>query len=311
VNYGDAPPKMKENGEFVYRIGTSIDDGTLKAYGSFNASAAALHGEAISDDQGHLGRVFPSLLVSAEAIASEKRDALVRDSWYPALGLMTTRVKENSTGGFYLAMQAAPNQRPHGHNDSGSFIVFHDGNPIFVDIGPEAYTAPRYKFSAQSAYHNLPTVGGVGQSNKGPNYRASDVHYSAGDARASVSMDLATAYPNEAGIARWTRTLTLDRTTDRIHLLENFHLQKKVSVQLSFMTPRVPTLGLGKVIFRTAKESTRDVVLSYDATLIVSTIEKIDLTDDWLVERWGETIYRVLLTSAAPTDKGQWAIELS
>jgi hypothetical protein len=311
VDYGDAPPKMEENGEFVYRIATSIDDGVLEAYGAFNASAAVLRGEALSDDQGHLGRVFPSLLVSAEAIASEKRDALVRDSWYPHLGLMTARIKENSADGFYLAMQAAPNQRPHGHNDSGSFIVFHDGDPILVDIGPEAYTAPRYKFSVQSAYHNLPTVGGVMQSNKEPNYRASDVHYSAGDSRASVSMNLASAYPDEAGIVRWIRTLTLDRTADRIHLLEDFQLRKKVPVQLSFMTPRLPTQESGKVVFSAANNSARGVALSYDATLIVPTIEKIDLTDDWLVGRWGKTIYRVLLTSVAPTDNGKWAIELS
>lgn len=310
VNYGDAPPKMEENGEFVYRIGNSIDDNVLKAYGAFNASAAVSRGEALSDDQGHLGRVFPSLLASAQAVASKKQDALVRDSWYPHLGLMTARVKEDTADGFYLALQAAPNQRPHGHNDSGSFIVFHDGNPIFVDIGPEAYTAPRFKFSVQSAYHNLPTVGGVMQSNEKSNYRASDVHYSADNAHASISMNLATAYPDEAGIARWTRTLTLDRTANRIHLLEDFQLRKKVPVQLSFMTPGLPTQGSGKVLFSAAADLARDVSLNYDATLIAPVIEKIDLTDDWLVSRWGKTIYRVLLTSVAPTDNGKWAIDL-
>jgi hypothetical protein len=59
----------------------------------------------------------------------------VRDSWYPGLGLMTARIKQGSTDGFYLAMEEAPNQRSHGHNDSGSFIAFHEGNPDFVDMG--------------------------------------------------------------------------------------------------------------------------------------------------------------------------------
>jgi hypothetical protein len=312
VDYGDSPPKMDESGEFVYRIGAAIDDGVLKAYGAFNASAAALRGDAVSDDQGHLGRVFPCLLVSAKAIASEKRDALVRDSWYPDLGLMTARVKDETTDGFYLAMQAAPNQRAHGHNDSGSFIVFHDGNPIFVDIGPEAYTAPRYKFSVQSAYHNLPTVGGVMQSNKNPQYRASDLHYSTDDSNASVSMNLATAYPEEAGIIQWTRTLKLDRMANRIQLNEDFQLHKKVAVQLSFMTPCVPKQGSeGKVLFTPADTSARGVSLGYSPALIAVSVEKIDLTDDWLVGRWGKTIYRVLLTSTAPTDRGNWGIELA
>lgn len=312
VDYGDAPPKMEENGEFLYRIGTAVDDETLRKYGAFNASAAAMRGEAVSDEQGHLGRVFPSILISAKAINAPKQDALVRDSWYPDLGLMTARIKEGDVNGFYLAMQAAPNQRGHGHNDSGSFIVFHDGNPIFVDIGPEAYTAPRYKFSVQSAYHNLPTIGGVMQSNKSPKYRASDLHYSTDDSHASVSMNLATAYPDEAGIIQWTRTLTLDRVADHIHLNEHFQLKKKVPVQLSFMTPCVPTQKPGgKLTFTPADPSARSVSLSYDATLIVPTIEKIDLTDDWLISRWGKTIYRVLLTSAAPTDSGNWEIEFA
>lgn len=312
VDYGDAPSKMEEPGEFLYRIGTAINDSTLQAYGAFNASAAALRGDAVTDDQGHLGRVFPSLLVSAKAIASEKRDALVRDSWYPDLGLVTARVREETTDGFYLAMQAAPNQRPHGHNDSGSFIVFRDGNPIFVDLGPEAYTAARYKFSVQSAYHNLPTVGGVMQSNKDPKYRATDLHYSMDDSSASVSMNLATAYPEEAGISHWTRTLTLDRKANRIHLKEDFQLHKKVAVQLSFMTPCVPTQGPeGKILFTPVDTSSRGVSLGYNSTLIAASIEKIDLTDDWLVSRWGKTIYRVLLTSTTPTDKGNWGIEFA
>jgi hypothetical protein len=312
VDYGDAPPKMEESGEFLYLIGTAINDSTLQAYGAFNASAAALRGEAVTDDQGHLGRVLPCVLVSAKAIAAEKRDALVRDSWYPDLGLMTARIKEETTNGFYLAMQAAPNQRPHGHNDSGSFIVFHDGTPIFVDIGPEAYTAARYKFSVQSAFHNLPTVGGVMQSNQNPKYRATDLHYSTDDSSASVSMNLAAAYPEEAGISHWKRTLTLDRMANRINLNEDFQLHKKVAVQLSFMTPCVPTQGPeGKVLFTPTDTSTRAVSISYNPALIVSTIEKIDLTDDWLVSRWGKTIYRVLLTSTAPTDKGNWEIEFA
>ena len=149
------------------------------------------------------------------------------------------------------------------------------------------------------------------QSNKEPNYRASDINYSAGDSRASVSMNLASAYPDEAGIVRWIRTLTLDRTADRIHLLEDFRLRKMVPIQLSFMTPRLPTQESGQVVFSAADKSAHGVALRYDKTLIVPTIERIALTDDWLVGRWGKTIYRVLLTSVAPTDNGKWAIELS
>lgn len=312
VDYGDAPPKMDESGEFVYRIGQAVGDKTLEAYGAFNASVDAAADKPISDDQGRLARALPGILIAGNAIAAEKRDALVRDSWFPNLGLMTARVQEGTTDGFYLAMQAAPNQRPHGHNDSGSFIVFHDGSPVVVDIGPEAYTAPRYKFSVQSAYHNLPTIGGVMQNNKSPLYRASDLHYFTDDSGASVSLNLATAYPEEAGITHWTRTLTLNRGAKRIRLNENFQLQKRVPVQLSLMTPRVPVqVANGKIAFTSTAGSAHDVTASYDTRLIAPTIDRIDLTDDWLVERWGHVIYRVLLTSATATDRGNWNIEFA
>jgi hypothetical protein len=312
VNYGDAPSKMDVYGENLFRIGDMVGDTILRDFGALNTTVAGVQNGVLTEGQGRLARSIPDIFIASAALAAEKNDALGRDSWYPSLDLMTARTREGSAEGFYLAMQAAPNQRAHGHNDSGSFIVFHDGDPVFVDIGPEAYTAARYKFSVQSAYHNLPTVGGVMQSAAKPEYRASDVQYSADDSRATVTMNLGTAYPQEAGIIRWIRTLTLDRMADRIRLSEDFQLQKKVPVQLSFMTPRIPTQGpQGKVVLIAAGKSTRDVTLSYDATLIVPAIEKIDLTDDWLVERWGKTIYRVLLTSVAPTESGKWVIELA
>lgn len=312
VNYGDAPPKMEESGEFIYRIGAAAKDSVLEAYGAFNASAAVLRGEAITDDQGHLGRVLPSFLAAKDALASEKQDAMVRDAWYPALGLMTARVEQSSSEGFYLAMQAAPNQRPHGHNDSGSFIVFHDGQPIFIDLGPEAYTAPRYKFSVQSAFHNLPTIGSVMQSDKSSMFRATDLHYSSNDSHASVAMNLATAYPQEAGIARWTRSLTLDRLAGRVRLNEDFQLRKSVPVQLSFMTPCVPAKGSdGKVLLTPSAAETRSVSLTFNPSLLTAVIETINLTDEWLVPRWGQKIYRILLQSSAPTDMGNWEIGIS
>ena len=150
------------------------------------------------------------------------------------------------------------------------------------------------------------------QSNTDTKYRASDLHYSTNDSRASVAMNLATAYPEEAGIIHWTRTLTLDRMANRIHLNEDFQLHEKVAVQLSFMTSCVPTQGpTGKILFAPADTSARGVSLGYDSALLVASIERIDLTDDWLVSRWGKAIHRVLLTSAAPTDKGNWGIEFA
>jgi hypothetical protein len=312
VNYGDAGPKEKECGEFLYRIGSGVGDKTLEAFGAFNVSIAAVRGGVYSEGQGRLARALPEILVAAKARNVEKADALLRDSWYPALGLMTARTKQGTSDGFYMALQAASNARPHAHLDSGSFIVFHDGDPVFIDVGPEAYTAPRYKWTAQSEFHNLPTVGGVQQRGGNIKYRASELHYVSDDAHAGLSLNLATAYPAEAGVTRWTRNIVLEREARRVRLSEDFLLQRKVPVALSFMTPRVPSQGpKGKIVLSAADKSVRDVSLAYDGSLVVPKIEKIEIKDAWLRESWGETLYRVLLTSTTPTDSGKWMIEVS
>jgi len=311
VNYGDANPKEGPPAELVYRIGTAIGDKELAAFGASFTSLAAIKEGVNGGGQGRLSRSVPDILSAGKARSAEKADALARDSWYPALGLMTARVKAGSKEGFYLAVQAAPNLRSHAHFDSGSFIVFHDGEPVFVDVGPEAYTGPRYKWSAQSAFHNLPTVGGVMQRGGDVKYRASEIHYASDDAHAGVAMNLATAYPADAGMARWTRSIALDRKSDCIKLNEDFQLQRKEAVALSFMTSRLPTQsGQGSVVLSVPGGKVRDVSLKFDATQAVASIEKIDLKDEWLVSTWGATIYRVLLTSKQPVDSGKWAIEV-
>lgn len=314
VNYGDAHAKGGHSPELLYRFGAATGDPVLEAFGAFSAVG---HGVNPSG-QGRLAREIPDVLSVDKTRSAQKADALEREAWYPALGLMTTRAKEGTSDGFYLAVQVARNNRSHGHYDSGSFIVFHDGQPVFIDVGVEAYTAKTFSaerfdiWTMQSAYHNLPTVGGVMQRGGGDQYRASDVHFSKGGERTGLSMNLATAYSDEAGIRRWHRDIQLERDTNLIRLTEDFQLQRKVSVALSFMTPRMPSLSSkGSITLSTADSSAKAVFLKYDDSLASPTFEKIVLKDPGLKENWGDAIYRILLTSLEPTDNGKWVMEMS
>lgn len=310
VNYGDAHAKSSPPPGLVFRFGTGVQDEMLTAFGAF---IAAQKGER-SLGPGSISRALPDILSATTIRNAQKEDALERDSWYPALRLMTAREKSGTGDGFYLAVQATNNNRSHGHNDSGSFIIFHDGEPVFIDVGVEAYTAKtfgpdRYSiWTMQSAYHNLPTVGGVMQHYKG---HASDVHYDSDDIRASISMDLATAYPADAGIQRWIRKITLDRKASRIYLTEDFNLQKKVPVVLSLMTSRMPSLSAkGTIVLSSIDKSVHDVSLKYDPSSVTPNFEKIILKDEGMRHAWGENIYRLLLTATEPTDCGKWDLEL-
>ena len=322
VNYADAHGQDGPPAELIYRIGLGVGDKTLEEFGAFHipATAPALNAPRLQDSRYidmYLSRLVPDILSAAKARTTPKVDALERDSWYPALHLMTAKAKAGTSDGFYLAVQAAENQRSHGHNDSGSFIVFHDGKPVFIDVGPEAYSAKTFSpdrytiWTMQSAYHNLPTVGGVMQSGSNPWFRASDVNYESDDAHAGLTMNLATAYPDEASIAQWNRSILLDRNEGRIRLTEDFKLQARVPVALTFMTPRIPSQSAqGTVVLSLVDKSGKDVSLKFDPSLAAATFERIELKDADLRRIWGENLYRVLLTSTEPTSGGTWKIEI-
>ena len=112
-----------------------------------------------------------------------------------------------------------------GKEDTGSYIIYQDGKPVTIDVGVEAYTAQtfgpnRYKlWTMQSAYHNLPTIGGVMQLNGG-RFKATDHKFESNDRHAVFSFNIASAYPAEAGVKSWVRTLTLDRLHDKIMVEE-------------------------------------------------------------------------------------------
>jgi len=245
--------------------------------------------------------------VAAEISTASAQDALPRDAWYPHLGLMTARQKEGSAVGFYIASQAAGNGRSHGHNDSGSFIIFHNGEPVFIDVGPEAYTAKTFSkdrytgWPMQSAYHNLPTIGGVMQHEGA--YRASDLEYESDDREVRFRANLATAYPKAAGAQRWTRTLVLDRAHGVVTIFEDFVLEKPVDVTLSLMTATEPTV-------QTEGVRIGQTVLVFDQNQIKATVEKIAITEEAMKQSWNDAVYRLRLSSAGPVAQGLWTLKL-
>jgi hypothetical protein len=155
----------------------------------------------------------------------------------------------------------------------------------------------------QSAYHNLPTVGGVMQQN-GVEFEATDRKYETNDQHATVSFDIAKAYPKEAGIKKWVRTVTLDRKLDLVMITEDFDLERAVPVSFSVMTPRLATIDGRSVTMKLAEGNGRVCSLTFDAAQLAPKIEPIPLTDAGLRESWGAQIYRILLNTPSQIQSG-------
>ena len=309
IAYGDAHRRAAPSGDVLYRFGKAVHDEELEAFGAFyaaksgwNASGAALEG-ALNENLTSLLRSLPAVLEAGEIRSAKQRDVLVRDAWYPDFGLMTAREKPDTTEGMYAAVLASNNGRSHSHNDSGNFVIYLDGHPVAIDVGVEAYTAKtfgrdRYSiWTMQSAYHNLPTVGGVMQMN-GVEYEATGKKYETNDQFARVSFDIAPAYPKEAGIRKWIRTVTLDRVAHRVVIEEEFELEKAEEIELSVITQRVPSQdGEGRTLLTLSSGAGKPALLRFDSTAFAAHYEPIKLTDGGLRESWGDQIYRILLKS--------------
>ena len=219
----------------------------MAGFGAFLAPRQGLGKSEVRGSFGWLGRVLPALF----GAGGDRHVRRPRSCSCATLGCRGCRSwppasEEGSAKGLYLAAKGGQNHESHNHNDVGSFIVYHDGQPVLIDVGVEAYTAKtfsgrRYEiWTMQSAYHNLPTINGLMQK-EGRAFAAKDVRYRADERIAELSMDMAPAYPKEAGLRSWRRTLRLERGK-RITVRDVFRLEREgSSMEWSFMTPRRPT----------------------------------------------------------------------
>lgn len=315
VAYGDAHRRAAPSGDVLYRFGKAVHDEELEAFGAFYAEKSGWNAQgeglesALRESLTSLSRSLPAVLDAEEVRAAKKHDVLVRDAWYPDFGLMTAREKAGSTDGMYVAVLASNNGRSHSHNDTGNFVIYLDGQPVAIDVGVEQYTAKtfgrdRYSiWTMQSAYHNLPTVGGEMQQN-GVEFEATNRRYESDDRHATVSFDIAPSYPKEAGIKKWVRTVTLDRKRDTVAVTEEFDLERAVPVSFSVMTPRIATTDGRSVTMKLAEGTGRACSLTFDATQLAPKIEPIPLTDAGLRESWGNEIYRILLSTRNSVQSG-------
>jgi len=322
IDHGDAHIHAAPDGDLLYRYGKTVHDEELQGFGAWCAARGGW--TAKGDGLKHvlderlvsMSRALPGVLDANEIRGAKQQEGLLRDCYYPNLGLATARVKAGSPAGMYFAVLAANNGRSHSHNDTGSYILYQDGMPVAVDVGVEAYTAKTFSaerysiWTMQSAYHNLPTIGGVMQRNGG-HFKATDLMHESNDDRAVFSFNIASAYPKEAGVKSWIRTVTLDRKRDKIVVEENFELEHAAAVSLTVMTPRLTTVNAGSLTLKPASGEGKPCQLKFDATAIEPKVETIKLEDEGMRESWGNEIYRILLNSKQPVASGKWTYEFA
>jgi hypothetical protein len=308
VDFADADPTLTPDGLMLYRFGKAIGDHTLVSFGKWANHTFGAHSVSSSFNR---QRRIQNLLTMKEITSQPAVPYTgIKDAWFPDVQVMTARTGK----GLYLAAHGGHNGESHNHNDVGDFILYANGQPVIIDVGRGTYTAKTFSAKRydiwynQSEYHNLPVINGMGQL-AGKEYEAQQVSYQARGTASVLKMDLAKAYPKEAGITTWKRTLTLNREKELVEILDEYTLlQPPKSLQQSFMTICQTDISKpGNIVF-TSAEGTK-VLLQYDADNWQAGVETIPLTtpeDESLAIKWaGKPIQRVLLTRKSPASAGK------
>jgi hypothetical protein len=144
----------------------------------------------------------------------------------------------------------------------------------------------------------------------GREFAASDVGYHADDGAAEFRLNIATAYPKEANLESWKRTLRLNRAANEIEVADDYALKQAAKlVTLTLMTPcRVTEEGPGRLSLAVASGNTVKVL--YDGTAFTPVVEEIRLEDARLRSTWGERLYRILLRAANPAPRARFATRI-
>jgi len=300
INFADAPARLISNGPLIFRYGRAIGDAEMQSFGAWLATLTTQRQGVDS-----LPRQLPGLFTLAAMESVPAVPPLIRDVWLPDTQVAVARAHGGSEAGLFLAAKGGHNAESHNHNDVGHFVVFADGKPVLIDIGVETYSrktfsAERYDiWTMQSQYHNLPTVNGIMQS-YGREFAARDLHYAADDEHAEFALDIAGAWPTDAGILAWRRIFTFARE-GCITVEDRYRLAAPPKELIfSLMTPCTVSIDaagiitLGERCWGEGLDSGR-AVIRYPAEKLIAEVEEIAVDDPQLQSAWGDRLYRIVL----------------
>ena len=291
VNFADAHEnKAVQQVNIVYPFGYWLGDKTMREFGAYlgRSKQVLTQPAKLYDKSGNfptLGRELFFLRHIRDFIAEEPKEPLLKDVWLPNLQIMTAR-----RGSLFVAMKGGHNGESHNHNDVGSYIIYNNGEPVFIDPGVGEYTSKTFSNSRYdiwtmlSGYHNLPQINGIDQRD-GKQYAAKVVGHKDGQ----LTLDIAGAYPQEAAVKSWKRTVAA--TKSGITVTEDYELDEvKAPTQLMLITTNRDALSR----------------ISYNPTQLTASVEDIsDRLDPLLQGMWGRKMYRIVLTVKSAKVKQQ------
>ena len=307
VNFSDAQAKNVPNINILFPYGAYLkDEGMMqlaayvgKKYQYFTKPSTLF---LQSGNYPTLGRELMLLSMLPQLMATEPAETQVKDAY-----LANSQVMVASDAEWFLAAKGGNNAESHNHNDIGNFIVYHHNQPVVIDLGRDTYTSQtfgnrRYEMmNNRSSYHNVPIINGLEQKD-GKKFRAKNVLHVENDTLSSLQLDLDKAYPDEAHVDNWQRTIALNRKTSKVEITEQYKLDslqiEKDRLNGDVFDNRLILMAYGKPTLQSAGKillQDGQVCLSFDTKYLSSYIEKVEMTDGIMKTAWNDNVYRIIL----------------
>lgn len=295
VNFADASAKGGGDASLIYRFGKAVSSNEMMHF-------AALMNDSKLSRSRDFYRTMEALMIREELAATTLKHITPSQIWYPETEFCYMKNKS----GIFFAAKGGYNDESHNHNDAGSFSVWINNCPVLIDAGVGTYTRQTFSrerysiWTMQSNYHNLPMINGVPQE-YGRRYKATQVKFDS--KRNLFSADIATAYPERAGVKSWVRSYTLKK--DRLQVSDQFELNETIEKNMiHFMTWGEVDLSVpGKV---TISVNGQKALLEYKPSQFDAALESIPLADQRLSDVWGKQLYRVVLKAKTITKTGHY-----
>lgn len=313
VNFADAYERNTPNVNTLFLVGSYLRNDILLSYAATIAEDWQFHKQPTKLFQ--LPGTFPFLgrellFLSHYQDFSEQRPSEPQNlsTWLPNLQLCTVHSDSDSHHLFFAA-KGGHNGESHNHNDVGNFIVYKDEEPLLIDLGVGTYTAQtfsdkRYELSnCRSAYHNIPLINGVEQRD-GKQYRAKNVKFSSKKDWAVMAFDIAEAYPLEACVDKWKRTIRMNYGKE-ILTTENYRLSEyRQPTEIILICCGDAHINRdGEIVINNGKSQG---MLHYDVRQLKPHIEVIDPQDTVIRNTWQrKTLYRIHLTVKSQSTRGK------
>lgn len=289
LNFADSPSKVSPDPALLLRWGKCCHSEMMYTYGASRLNGGLPDTEANANQPYRFFRnMVETRQEKAEFIAPTK-------FWLDGIVIAGTRESSRTDKGLYVAFKGGTNGESHNHNDVGTITVFADGQPIFLDAGSGKYTRRTFSserftiWSMRSPYHNCATINGYEQP-VGEEVRSCEHEYDETTGR--LTMELKQAYPFEAGIVSYKRSVVL--TNGKITVTDGLHLAKEGTVMFSYICNTLPE----KVTSESFTIHGRTVCFSDKLEYHVEALDKTWPEVATIPAGWDcDVLYRVTLTA--------------